>query len=95
MCYGCFCTQATKNNACKKSESQKKHVTKKCVLQKNVCKENTIIKWPQNKKSLRLFVEPKSMGKKLIIEPTKPRVYWVFSDSNNSVLGIFLLFFGD
>ena len=52
MCYGCFCTQATKNNACKKSESQKKHVTKKCVLQKNVCKENTIIKWPQNKKML-------------------------------------------
>ena len=25
-----------------------------------------------------LFIEPKSMGKKLIIEPIEPRVYWVF-----------------
>ena len=25
-----------------------------------------------------LFVEPKSMGKKLIVEPIEPRVYWVF-----------------
>ena len=41
-----------------------------------------------------LFIEPKSMGNKLIIEPIEPRVYWFFSDSNNSVLGIFYCFLG-
>ena len=46
------------------------------VIRKN---ENERKEKNKNKnKSSCIFIEPKSTGKKLIIEPIKPRVFWFF-----------------